>query len=248
MEPTPATAIAAHETIREIASFAPGAGALEFDFSLLPLFFNSRTAHNNPAKALATIIHPTHLEPVLFATNIKKLPHNRTIAKEMALNMSVILSAVNLDPSDSSTGTDQAGTNSVGCACTYWTVKGDASYCDKEAYVATNEAEPCPTAPFGIKAGAVGVVDGVVTGVDVPVSVVGVQRCVDRVLLGPGAGGGVVEALTELDVAGGAVLDAVVEDEGVVEPASVVAAGVQAGDGAVGVIAHVVGEGVRGVG
>ena len=54
--------------------------------------------------------------------------------------------------------------------------------------------------------------------------------------MGPGAGGGVVEALTEFDIAGGAVLDAAVEEVGVVEPAAVVAAGVQAGEGAVWVI------------
>ena len=66
--------------------------------------------------------------------------------------------------------------------------------------------------------------------------------------MSPVAGGGVVEALTELDVAGGAVLDAAVEEVGVVVPAAGVAGGVQTGDGAVGVIAQVEGVGVCGVG
>jgi hypothetical protein len=53
-------------------------------------------------------------------------------------------------------------------------------------------------------------------------------------LLGPGAGGGVVPALAEFDLAGGVVLGAALEQVGVFGPAAVVAAAVGAGGGAVG--------------
>jgi len=56
--------------------------------------------------------------------------------------------------------------------------------------------------------GRVAVVDGVVGGVDVAVAVVGVQGCVEGVLLGPGAGGGVIPAGAEFDELGGVALDA----------------------------------------
>ena len=54
-------------------------------------------------------------------------------------------------------------------------------------------------------------VDGVVSGVGVPVGVGGVEGVVEGVLLGPGSGGGVVPALPEFHQSGAGVFDSGME-------------------------------------
>lgn len=62
-------------------------------------------------------------------------------------------------------------------------------------------------------ASGIDVVDGVVADVGVAVAVERVEVCVEGVLLGEGAGAGVVVAEAVADPAGGAVLDAVAPKE-----------------------------------
>jgi hypothetical protein len=70
---------------------------------------------------------------------------------------------------------------------------------------------PNQSAPQVYQTCPVEVVDGVVAGVGVPVAVGQIQRCIEGVLLGPGAGGRVVPTLPELHQPGGAILDTALE-------------------------------------